>query len=307
MSLLESFLSSQKKTQHSQASAKRLRTHVERLTQTTVPRTFNQSEGLEEAGAYIASAWEIEGLKAERQSFKAGGRTYANLFTSLNPANGSRLVIGAHYDVAGDQNPGADDNASGVAGLLELARLLRPLSHELKYRVDLVAFCLEEPPFFGGPEMGSAVYARSLKDAGIKVELMLSLEMIGYFTEAEGSQGFPHPALKAFYPTRGNFIGVVGNMDSVDIIKRVRNLMDLGSRIDVQLINAPQSVTGIDLSDHRSFWDAGFQALMITDTAFFRNPHYHTANDKPETLNYDKMAEVVNGVANVVLRFDSGS
>lgn len=285
------------------ADAKRLLAHVIRLTHTTFPRTFNQPAGLEEAAAYIESEWQTTGLDVERQWFEASGSPYFNLLTSIGPDHGPRIVIGAHYDVAGEANPGADDNASGLAGLIELARLLKPVEHKLKRRIDLVAFCLEEPPFFGSAEMGSAVHAKSLRTKGTQVELMISLEMIGFFSDLKNSQDFPLPQLKFIYPSKGNFIGVVGDTESGSLTSRVRDLMANGSSIDVQMINAPRTVAGIDLSDHRNYWNVGYPAVMITDTAFFRNPHYHGPGDTFDTLDYKKMAEVVNGVARVALEF----
>lgn len=293
---------SQVRQNSAQADTSRLHKHVHALTSTKKPRNYSNPDTLNEVALYLQSSFKELGVETSLQSFQAAGRTYQNVIATLGPAKSPRIVIGAHYDVAGDQ-PGADDNASGVAGLLELARLLKDRAPQLKHRIDLVAYCLEEPPFFGSHEMGSAVHASSLKKAGVEVKLMMSLEMIGYFSEEEGSQNFPVAALKYIYPTKGNFIAVVGEPLAVPLVLKIKNLMSENSRINVQFINAPRSLPGVDLSDHRNYWDQGYPAVMLTDTAFFRNPNYHTAQDRIETLNFQKMAEVVEGVYGVVLGF----
>jgi Zn-dependent M28 family amino/carboxypeptidase len=288
------------------ADPQRLYGHVKSLTSTSKPRNYIYPEALDEAARYIQSYWKAYDYEIGLQTFDAAGRRYSNVVTSIGPtANRSRparIIVGAHYDVAGLQ-PGADDNASGVAGLLELSRLLRSRNPPLERRVDLVAYCLEEPPFFATSEMGSAVHARSLRHYGVDVDLMISLEMIGYFTEEENSQEFPIAALKKIYPSTGNFIGVVGDLMSVRLVKKVKTLMKNSSSLDVQSINAPVSVPGVGFSDHRSYWDQGYPAIMLTDTAFFRNPHYHMVSDTIGTLNFEKMSEVVEGVYGVVTEF----
>jgi Zn-dependent M28 family amino/carboxypeptidase len=288
------------------ADPQRLYGHVKALTSTSKPRNYTHPEALDQAARYIQSYWKAYDYEVSFQTFEAAGRTYSNVVTSIGPtasrSHPARLVVGAHYDVAGLQ-PGADDNASGVAGLLELSRLLRSRNPPLERRIDLVAYCLEEPPFFATSEMGSAAHARSLREYGVEVDLMISLEMIGYFTEEENSQDFPIAALRKIYPTTGNFIGVVGDLTSVRLVKKVKALMKSSSLIDVHSINAPTSVPGVGFSDHRSYWDLGYPAIMLTDTAFFRNPNYHMVSDTIGTLNFEKMSEVVEGVYGVVTGF----
>lgn len=286
----------------SRANAERLRKDVQALTSTKSPRNYQNLEALNEAATYIEKEWKKVGLAVESQKFKAGKETYQNVLTFVGPSKGPRVVIGAHYDVAGPF-PGADDNASGIAGLLELARLLQERKPQLPYRVDLVAYCLEEPPFFGSSEMGSAVHAKSLKDQKAEVLFMMSLEMIGYFSSKKDSQKFPIPELAKIYPTTGDFIGVVGDPTSKRLVEQVSSLMKKGSRVDVQSLNGPRELPGVSLSDHQSYWNYGFPAIMLTDTAFMRNPNYHTKNDTPETLDYKSMAEVVEGVCNVISNF----
>ncbi|XGC80669.1 M28 family peptidase [Bdellovibrio bacteriovorus] len=284
------------------ANKDRLRADVTALTTTKIPRSYENLAGLKEAANYIENEWKKSGLKVEYQKFKAGKNTYENVLTTVGPSKGPRIVIGAHYDVAGPL-PGADDNASGIAGLLEIARLMQQRKPTLKYRVDLVAYTLEEPPFFGSDQMGSAVHAKSLKESKAEVLFMLSLEMIGYFSDKKNSQTFPIPELGKIYPSTGNFIGVVGDPTSKTLVSQVTRLMKEGSKVDVQALNAPRELPGVSLSDHSSYWEYGYPAIMLTDTAFMRNPHYHTKDDTADTLDYKSMAEVVEGVYNVVTKF----
>jgi Zn-dependent M28 family amino/carboxypeptidase len=216
----------------------------------------------------------------------------------FGPEAGERLVVGAHYDAFGPY-PAADDNASGVAGLIELAYLLG--QHPPALAVELVAFTLEEPPYFRTAEMGSAVHAQSLKAAGVTVRVMFSLEMIGYFSDAPDSQRFPVPLLSLCYPSRGNFITVAGNVGEGLLVRRIKRAMSGASELPVYSINAPRLIPGLDFSDHLNYWQAGYPAVMITDTAFFRNRNYHTMQDTADKLDYRRMAQVVEGVMAAVV------
>ncbi|HYG69684.1 MAG TPA: M28 family peptidase, partial [Anaeromyxobacteraceae bacterium] len=279
------------------ADPARLRRHVEGIV-ALGPRDLAHPDGLDRAAEWIAAALREHAPFVTTQAFAAGGRTYRNVVARFGPPSRERIVVGAHYDAAGAL-PGADDNASGVAGLLELARLLA--ASPPPGTIELVAFTLEEPPAFAGPEMGSAVHAASLAREGVAVRLMLSLEMIGFFTDAKGSQSFPAPGLGLVYPTTGNFIAVVGRLGEGRVVRRVRDAMRAATPLGVESIAAPRSLPGVDLSDHRSYWDRGWPAVMITDTAFFRNPNYHGPGDTPDTLDYARMAQVVTGVHAAVL------
>lgn len=168
--------------------------------------------------------------------------------------------------------------------------------------VELVAYSPEEPPFFRSPQMGSAVHAASLKTSGRRVRSVLVLEMIGCFEDGARSQSYPLPFLSLFYPTRGNFIAVVGSLGQPRLARRVKAAMRAASPLPVRSINAPRAVPGVDFSDHLSYWREGYPAIMITDTAFYRNPRYHTTGDTPETLDYARMAQVVDGVRAALLR-----
>lgn len=282
-----------------QVDPQRLTAHVRMLAETLAPRNEANPENLERVAAYVRGEFERAGGRVADQPFEADGTTYRNVTALFGPDTRERIVVGAHYDAAGPL-PGADDNASGVAGLIELAHLLGK-APPLKRRVELVAFALEEPPHFGSETMGSAVHAGSLKEMGARVRAMICLEMIGYFTDEAGSQEFPLPGLGLLYPNRGNFIAVVGKPRQGSLTRRVRNRMRSASALPVHSINAPESVPGVGLSDHRNYWKAGYPAVMITDTAFFRNDNYHSARDTPDTLDYRRMAMVVEGVYAAVL------
>jgi len=274
-----------------------LEAHVRALVSFS-PRDETHPESLDRTAAWIRRELQEAGGKVEDQAFEAKGAVYRNVLAHFGPATRERIVVGAHYDAAGPY-PGADDNASGVAGLIELARLLGEVPPQI--HVELVAFTLEEPPSFTTPAMGSAIHAASLKERGIPIRAMIALEMIGYFTDVPGSQEYPLSILKLFYPTRGNFIGVVGKLGQGALVRRIRNAMRRASPLPVHSISAPRWLPGVDFSDHRSYWAAGYDAVMITDTAFYRNPNYHAADDTQETLDYERMAMVVKGVYSAVM------
>jgi Zn-dependent M28 family amino/carboxypeptidase len=280
------------------ADARRLRAHVGKISAEFSPRSFDRPDNLDRAADYIRGELRRSSARVTDQPLVFEGRSYRNVIASFGPAEGERIVVGAHYDAFGDFS-GADDNASGVAALLELSRLLAAVGP--KIGIDLVAFTLEEPPAFGSPGMGSAVHAASLRRAGVGVRLMICLEMLGCFSDRPGSQAFPTPILKLFYPGTGDFIAVVGRIGQGRVTRRTKTAMRRGSDLPVHSINGPRFLPGVDLSDHASYWDAGFPAVMITDTAFYRNPRYHTAEDTPETLDYARLAEVVRGLFTAIL------
>jgi len=275
-----------------------LRERVYVLSQQFVPRASDYPEILIEAAEYIASQFRSTGAAVSYQEFPVDYTRYKNVIAEYGPDTANVLVIGAHYDTAGDQ-PGADDNASGVAGLLELGRLLS--TAKLQSKVILAAYVLEEPPYFRTAHMGSAVHAKSLSDRGVSVKLMISLEMIGYFSEKENSQDFPIPLLKLFYPSRGNFILVVDRLLS-NRAQELKKWMSAASDLPVYSINAPAFIPGVDFSDHLNFWNYGYPAVMVTDTSFYRNDAYHTRRDTADRLDYQKMAQVVLGVYNYLIK-----
>ncbi|SHG53483.1 M28 family peptidase [Massilia sp. CF038] len=282
----------------------RLEQHVRHLSQTLYPRSADQPGHLNAAAHYIAAEFRAAGASVEMQPVLVQGQTYHNVIARFGPRQGALLVIGAHYDshgantaavaTADSHTPGADDNASGVAGLIELAQLL---GRQAPARpIELVAYTLEEPPHFRTEHMGSAWHARALKASGRAVQLMLSLEMIGYFSDAPGSQSYPVPAMKRLYPERGNFIALVGRFGDFGATRRAKAIMAGATDLPVESLNAPPVVQGIDFSDHRNYWHQGYPALMVTDTAFMRNPNYHKAGDTADTLDYVRAAKVVQSV-----------
>lgn len=254
-----------------------------------VTRNSTNLEGLDTVARYIAGELRAAGLTDVREQTYDDDR-YRNIVATIGGPSDDRIVVGAHYDAC-EALPGADDNASGVAGLIELARALA--KNPPKRTIELVAYSLEEPPFFQTPMMGSAIHAASATN----VRAMLSLEMIGYFSD---KQSYPSPLMAALYPSNGQFIAVVGDTGVMGLTRAVKSAMQSGSRVEVRSINAPNAVEGIDFSDHASYRARGFPAVMITDTAFNRNLAYHTAEDTPDRLDYVKMAEVVSGVENAV-------
>ena len=285
------------------AEPARLRAHVERLAASKPARAFHNVEQLNAVAEYIEAGFTKAGCTPVRETFDVNGNDYHNIICSLGPRDGPRVIVGAHYDVAGDDNPGADDNASAVAGVLELARLIHEEKPDLPHRLDLVMFTLEEPPNFRSSNMGSYYHAHEVAREGADVKLMISVEMIGFFSDATDSQTYPLQILKAFYPDRGNFMGVVGQSFDRRRVRRVKMLMQVSDKLPIESINAPALVPGVDLSDHWGFWQHGLPAVMVTDTAFLRNPNYHMPTDLPDTLDYDRMALTVDGLYRVAVAF----
>ncbi len=292
-----------------------LEAHVKKLSVALYPRSFEQFDHLEAAAQYILGQLRASGASVTVQTVTVQEASYKNIIAHFGPANGPVVVVGAHYDsygnaaAAGDargfgpatHTPGADDNASGVAGLLELARLLGRTAPSRP--VELVAYTLEEPPNFRSQNMGSAWHAAALKAARREVRLMLSLEMIGFFSDAPGSQSYSVPSMSHLYSDRGDFIALVGKFGAFQDTRRAKALMAGASDLPVYSINAPRMMPGIDLSDHRNYWDQGYPAMMITDTAFMRNPNYHHAGDTYEKLDYVRMAKVVKAAYAVVQQY----
>ncbi len=257
------------------------------------PRDHTQVAHLDAAATWLAGRLAGSGARVSDQAFEAGGATYRNVVGEYGTASGDLVVVGAHYDAWGG-HPGADDNASGVAVLLALARAFGAAAPP--GRVQLVAWSVEEPPHFRTLAMGSAVHAQGLAAKGEKVRCAISLETLGYFTDRPDSQRFPVGVLSWIYPTTGNFVGVVGLIGQGGVTRTIKRAMRGASDQPVVSINAPRGLRGVDFSDHRSYWEHGWPAVMITDTAFYRNERYHRADDTPETLDYPRMAKVARGV-----------
>ena len=271
----------------------RLYKHVEFLTGIRPFRNYQNLESLENVCNYISDEFVSCGYVPVEQKWEAAGNEYKNIIASWQPEKSRRLIIGAHYDVAGDQ-PGADDNASAVAGLLETARLISENQPELEYGIDFVAYNLEEPPFYTTKEMGSYIHAKSLHDMHVDVIGMICYEMIGYFSDEPGSQQFPSDEVAARYSDVGDFIVVVGIEKHSEFNGVIHGLMSSQEDIKVERIDFPDVGGLAGMSDHRNYWEFGYDALMINDTSFMRNPHYHMKTDTIETLDFEKMTAVVN-------------
>ncbi len=262
------------------ALAGRLRRHVAELAKN------ERNSDLETAAKYIESAFASRGLIPASHLFESGGRTVRNI-----EAGSGAIVVGAHYDTA-PGSPGADDNASGVAVLIELAAMLAAE----RLPVRFVAFANEEMPYFLTEEMGSSAWAKRARERGEPVRAMLSLEMLGYYRDAPGSQSYPAP-LGLFYPDRGDFIAFVGDLGARGLVRKTISSFRKNSSFPSEGVAAPGFIPGVTWSDHWSFREQGFPAIMLTDTAFYRYPHYHLPSDTPEKLDYERMARVTTGLA----------
>jgi Zn-dependent M28 family amino/carboxypeptidase len=256
---------------------------------------FSGQAHLTEVERFIEAELRSYGIATESDCFSYHGKSFRNLIGQIgNPLADSTVILGAHFDAV-EGAPGADDNGSGVAVLLESARILAQAP--LRSRLLICAFNLEELNM-----IGSSHFARKLKAAGTPIEAMISLEMVGYADSRPGSQQYP-AGLRWFYPDRGDFIGVIGNFKSISLLRRVAREMRRVPGLSVAALTVPgkgEIIPAVRLSDHAPFWDLGYPALMITDTAMFRNPHYHRASDKLNTLSIDFMAKVCQGVIHAV-------
>lgn len=277
-----------------------LRGHVEILAGEIGERNVGRPAALAAAERYIAREWIGQGYEVAAQRYAAEGVDCANLEVVIPGESLPEeiIVVGAHYDTV-PGSPGADDNASAVAALLEIARALsgaRP-ARTLK----LVAFVNEEAPFHFRREMGSSVYARAARRRGDDIRAMFSLEMLGCYDDSPGSQTYPS-FLKHFYPDRGDFIAFVANLRSRRLLKAAVAAFRASSRFPCESAALPAWVPGVSWSDQVSFWQAGYRGIMVTDTAFHRNPHYHRPTDTPDRLDYVRLTEVGEGLTGALAR-----
>ena len=249
---------------------------------------------------YIYREFEKSADTIYYQTYRANGTTYRNVIAVFGSKNQKRIIVGAHYDVCGNQE-GADDNASGTVGLLELSRMLK--GKELKNRIDIVAYTLEEPPFFRTDYMGSAIHAKSIEPIKDQVLGMISLEMIGYFSDMKNSQEYPLGILKWFYGRKGNYITLVRKNTAGKFVKQFIKKYKKTKQITSKKFAAPRSLPGIDFSDHLNYWNIGIDALMITDTSFYRNKNYHKETDTMETLDFARMAKVIDATYQVLVSY----
>lgn len=275
-----------------------LRADVEMLAASIGERNLWQYTGLQRAADYIADVFQSAGYDPARQCYHVSQVPVCNI-EAVNTGRSRPdeiVVLGAHYDTV-SQCPGANDNGTGVAALLELSRRFARRPHARSIR--FVAFVNEEPPFFQTPQMGSLVYASAARARGDRIVGMLSLETMGYYSDARGSQQYPGP-MTLMYPDIGNFIGFVSNVGSVRLLLKARRAFRTRTSFPLQAAALPGGVPGVGWSDHWSFWQAGYPAMMVTDTAPFRYPWYHTAEDTVDKVCFDRFADVVDGLEHVV-------
>jgi len=275
-----------------------LRRHVTALAYDIGVRSDQQYPNVQRAAAYIERTLAALGYQVVSEEYTMGNRTYRNLEATLRGTNRPQevVILGAHYDTAREA-PGADDNASGVAGVLALARIFA--AERQTRSVRFVLFPNEEPPWFPTADMGSRQYATAARARNDQIVAMLSIESIGYYDTEKGTQRYPFP-LNLAYPNVGDFIGFVSNLKSRSLLHRAIGAFRAHATLPTQGAAAPSWVPGVWWSDHWSFWREGYPAIMITDTAPYRNPFYHTPQDTPDKLDYDRMARVVHGLTHVV-------
>jgi len=291
-----------------------LRANVQKLAGEIGERNMWHYAQLNAAADFIEDSFSRAGLRTRRDSYEIRGQTCRNIEAEI--AGGQQgaavsspppiIIIGAHYDsVFG--SPGANDNGSGAAAVLALAQRFaareterHPPQRTPNRTLRFVAFVNEEPPYFLSGEMGSLVYARRCKERGDKISAMISLETIGYFSDAPHSQTYPSPGLGLFYPKVGNFIGFVSNVHSRPLLRRVIALFRKHAKIPSEGASLPAFIPGVSWSDQWSFWQQGYQAIMVTDTAPFRYPYYHSSSDTPDKLDYDRFTLVVSGMEKVI-------
>ena len=285
-----------------QEASERLRQHVRMLTVIIGERSVYRPDNIEKARAYIESFYRDLGLSVENQTYDYENLTVANVATEIDSgeSRSHRYLLGAHYDsVAG--TVGADDNAAAIAVQLETARRLKKIAdvNKLKAAVKFVSFVLEEPPTYATRHMGSRVYARKARNEGEQLDGMICLEMVGYFCDEPGCQSYPFPLMFMNYPKAGNFIGIVGNSRSSELTRSMEKAFRRNPELPVVTLTVPLNgwiVPAIRLSDHSSFWNEGYRAVMVTDSAFYRNPHYHLSSDTMDTLDFRRLAELVQSL-----------
>jgi len=276
----------------------RLKQHVYTLAHQIGNRNVFKYEALEEAAKYISKEFESFGYKVEFQDYSVYGKKTSNIIATKKGGEKSEeiIIIGAHYDTR--YSPGADDNASGVATLLELARSFS--TKNTNRTVKFIAFVNEERPFFKTKDMGSYVYARQAHENKENIKAVIALDSIGYYRNEPNSQRYP-PFFGIFYPNKGNFICVAGNFSSKWLIKKIVSIFKKKKYFPIESFIGPSSVPGVDYSDHWSFWQEGYlSAVVISDTAFYRNPHHHADSDTYQTLDYKSLARVCEGLEEVL-------
>lgn len=276
-----------------------IKDHLTSITKTERFRTYRDLDQLNATADYIKEVFAQYSDSISIQEYTVDNQVYKNIICSFGTEHQKRIIVGAHYDVCGNQE-GADDNASGVVGLLELARMLK--GQKVNQRIDLVAYTLEEPPYFRTEHMGSYIHAKSLADNNIEVTGMVALEMIGYFKDEKKTQTYPLGILSLFYGNKGNYITLVKKTGAGKFTRKFSRKYKSTKSIRTKKFTGPASLPGIDFSDHLNYWHFEFSALMITDTAFYRNYNYHQTSDKMETLDISRMSKVIDGVFQTLIK-----
>lgn len=274
--------------------------HLRAVVNTAGFRNYTNTAALDSVAAYIKSVMALYADTTFYQPYTVSGKEYRNVVARFRGRHEAKVIVGAHYDACEDQ-PGADDNASGVAGLLELARLLKGRAHH--NTLELVAYTLEEPPFFRTPYMGSYVHAAALAARNEKVAGMISLEMIGFFSDEKGSQDYPLNFLKLIYGNRGDYITLVKKYGAGKFARRFGRKFIRSRQIKTKKFSGPRFLSGVDFSDHLNYWKFGYSALMITDTSFYRNKNYHEKGDTIASLDTARMAKVIDATLAALLAF----
>ncbi|WP_442879448.1 M28 family peptidase [Acinetobacter sp.] len=277
------------------ASTNNLKVYLEQIIGNDSYRNYKNIEELQRVSAWIKEQMRLFGIPCQYQNYSVNGLGYRNVVCTLARGHADKVIVGAHYDVFGEQQ-GADDNASGVAGVIETARILAQQKSQLTQNIEFVFYTLQEPPFFKTEQMGSYIHAKSVQTQKDQIQGVYILDMIGYFDE-KLVQDYP-VGLKWVYPNHANYIAAVSNVQSYDLGAKYCEEMRTLNRLECQRLVAPSFVSGMEFSDHLNYWRFDIPAVMITDTAFFRNKNYHTEKDTLKTLNIGKMANVIDGLVN---------
>lgn len=288
---------------NAQTSSAEIRSQLDTIVNRVGFRSYEDTATLNEVGLYIENEFKNHSKNVYRQSYRVGSREYFNVIGLIGDTAKPRIVIGAHYDVC-ENLPGADDNGTGVVGLIQAIKQLKNDSLG-DYCYEFAAYTLEEPPFFSTEYMGSYVHAESLNERNVEVYGMISLEMIGYFSTEKKSQDYPLGIFSLFYGNVGDYITVVRKMNKGRFTRKFSKKYKRSDIIRTKKITAPRSLTGIDFSDHRNYWKFGFDALMLTDTAFYRNKNYHTAGDTVDTIDFERMAMVIDALVLTLQKINS--
>lgn len=285
-------------TEEQRSLEQELRAHVQQLAGRIGERNLFRYRQLAEAANYLRTSLAQAGYEVRRQTYEVAGQPCENVEVEVRGREhpDDIVLIGAHYDSV-QGSPGANDNATGVAAMLALARAF--VGIQPGRTVRFVAFANEEPPFFQSRHMGSRLYARQCRARSEQITLMLSLETMGYYSDAPGSQGYPFP-FSFFYPSTANFIAFVSNMENAPWVRQLLTAFRRQAQFPSEGGALWEWIPGVAWSDHWSFWKEGYPAVMVTDTAQNRYPYYHTASDTPDKVHYDRLARVVSGLQRVI-------